>query len=54
MSSKRFETEIKVAKILAIQYYSGWSNVVKCNMTKDEYFQLSIHNWMDAARGLFL
>ena len=52
VSSKKFEIELRVARILATQYYLGWSSSEKCNMKKDEYINKSLHNWVSAARGI--
>lgn len=49
---KRFELEQEVARILATQFYSGWTKKAECKYTREEYFKASLHNWMDAARGL--
>jgi hypothetical protein len=52
MASKEFDLELKIAKILATQYYNGWSSKRKCDMARSEYFKKSIHNWVSAARGI--
>jgi len=47
-----FEVKSHIAKILATQYYNGWKNSKECNLTREQYFNKSLHNWMDAANGI--
>lgn len=47
-----FEVEKRVAKILATQFWSGWSKKDRCTLSIEEYKQKSLHNWMSAARGI--
>lgn len=47
-----FEIEKKVAQILATQFWSGWSKKDRCTLSKKEYMEKSLQNWMSAARGV--
>ncbi len=54
MSRKIFEIEMEVAKILASQYYRAINNTDNSvnKMTLREYYNKSLINWIDAARGI--
>jgi hypothetical protein len=44
--------EVALAKILASNYYAGWSNPEKPPFSKEEYINKSLFNWIGAARGI--
>jgi len=52
---ERLKLEIKVARILAAQYHSGViskeDNLVN-SLGLKEYFNKSLYNWINAARGV--
>ena len=52
VKEKPERSEVTIARILATQYYRGWSNPKKCEMSRDEYIAHSLLNWIDAARGI--